>query len=1204
MISAKTHSFYGLEAIFWLIPRYDEQGRSKGFAKGRYFLNHSLVLFGRNGAGKTSLLRLIPFAFGVERPDNLVPRNRSFADFYFGQKDRLSGYLVFCFSGPRGYTTVVAYRDQGVYNFLLVQNKTDDDLLFEGRRVIAPNELINRLNNLYGPDKWKKVPTLEAYRQLFDNPNTSPIAGLAIPRFGELLIPLVTGERFGFERVQNFLLHSEADLFGSILREEEKYFSDLSMVNEAARYYDWVRQSQKEQGTLEQYEKALQGMHKHLVIFNLAERASELLQQAKDEQQALETKMDSGRSDLETSRRRFLEEEKAAKSRLDAKRNARGEKKGILKAREGDLQKALRGCEELGLGETDLERLPDLKATLAKRESEERALQAELDRLEAQYQQALLELSRPEAQVNQDYRRAIERLRSEHDRDMDDLKARHVQEKASLEARRRDLHKEQGALELAREPEKVDYHHLVEAISLDQKELHRLELQTQKIHQVYADRRLELEREYAEQRQSLQHRQQETQARHKELHREIEDLQQGQEDLSQRVSEERRRLESLRQGDSLLAYLEKNLPQWRSTVGRVVAPELLERTDLTPYLGAGSNLYGVSLDLTRLPMIDPVSRSEAALKKYGDQLAAREAEIARQKAALEESQRVLGELEERLQVALKERQDALVQLEQSQIEELERLSRRQKEIAERLQGYQTRREQALQEFAAHKSRRLSEIGQELQTIRQRLSELEQQQQALEDAYRLKQQQLSNGLQQRLAELEQQREDLKKSRQVEEEQIRARYAQAEERIPLERLRRSIELLVRLAEKQGEFFEAQQELLPQIEVLDREIESLEQAISELRLRFEQERQALEDHLKAHEQTLGVIKAGIKELESSIPDPQRLERLWERAARLDRKISRAAVHFPKGALREILPWFNRRLKSDLTTFEEHLLAAEQKASSLVRILEDFEKDLMEDLSPARIQAAFEKIKALFYEKLHHLHGGLKSLAGHCDLLQEKLSSKAQGINAFLRSAQFPNVSWEDLRLRFKDEALEGIAQLRTATRYIERLPQEDSVLFAHLSDIDKALKIVEKAVRENLKHKPSQQLRSALQLEGHISRREGSTWKKERILSGSDLHDAFSTGNGVLVRVWLTAALVNLVRGERKNLGLPIPVDELGTLDAGGARELVQALEQRGLVLVGTMPSVYALPKDLKVVIRMIQVDNFFSKEEGIPTTTEVA
>lgn len=52
--------------------------------------------------------------------------------------------------------------------------------------------------------------------------------------------------------------------------------------------------------------------------------------------------------------------------------------------------------------------------------------------------------------------------------------------------------------------------------------------------------------------------------------------------------------------ETLLGFLRANKPDWAQDIGRIVSEKTLLRSDLTPVLTGGSDLFGVSIDLEQM----------------------------------------------------------------------------------------------------------------------------------------------------------------------------------------------------------------------------------------------------------------------------------------------------------------------------------------------------------------------------------------------------------------------------------------------------------------------------------------------------------------------------------------------------------------------------------------------------------------------------
>lgn len=88
--------------------------------------------------------------------------------------------------------------------------------------------------------------------------------------------------------------------------------------------------------------------------------------------------------------------------------------------------------------------------------------------------------------------------------------------------------------------------------------------------------------------------------------------------------------------DTLLGFLRRHKPDWVADIGRIVPEEMLLRTDLSPEISSGSDLYGVSIDLEPLAVGQFASEEalQEAIKAEQSRLEKKAGEIAEDKAKL------------------------------------------------------------------------------------------------------------------------------------------------------------------------------------------------------------------------------------------------------------------------------------------------------------------------------------------------------------------------------------------------------------------------------------------------------------------------------------------------------------------------------------------------------------------------------------------
>ncbi|MDR5858455.1 ATP-binding protein [Halomonas eurihalina] len=141
---------------------------------------------------------------------------------------------------------------------------------------------------------------------------------------------------------------------------------------------------------------------------------------------------------------------------------------------------------------------------------------------------------------------------------------------------------------------------------------------------------------------------------HETLRRERDTAEQAREQARQQLTRTEQRCQELqRQRDpaegSLRHFMRYHRPGWEQQLGKVIAPELLERRDLSPQLADTDHddLFGVALDLAAIELPDH-ARDEASLSAA---IEAAEVEQARAEADLQAAEKQLKACHERVQGA-------------------------------------------------------------------------------------------------------------------------------------------------------------------------------------------------------------------------------------------------------------------------------------------------------------------------------------------------------------------------------------------------------------------------------------------------------------------------------------------------------------------------------------------------------------------------
>ncbi|EKA7380503.1 ATP-binding protein [Vibrio parahaemolyticus] len=143
-----------------------------------YDFDSPTQLTGDNGAGKTSLLRLIPFFYGangsqIVRKSNV---NKPFAEWYLPYNN---SYIVFEYTTARGQIAhVICYRNlstKGGIVYLFVRGEFEQSVLIkqdheEKPYAIACTKLVSELNSK-GIDYESRITSVKEYREIIQNIN-------------------------------------------------------------------------------------------------------------------------------------------------------------------------------------------------------------------------------------------------------------------------------------------------------------------------------------------------------------------------------------------------------------------------------------------------------------------------------------------------------------------------------------------------------------------------------------------------------------------------------------------------------------------------------------------------------------------------------------------------------------------------------------------------------------------------------------------------------------------------------------------------------------------------------------------------------------------------------------------------------------------------------------------------------------------------
>ncbi|SDJ11036.1 Protein of unknown function [Ferrimonas sediminum] len=688
-------------------------------------------LEGTNGAGKTSLMRLLPLFYGM-RPGDIVSKvdqAKNFANYYL---PRESSLLVYEYQRPGlaepQLCCMVASSDgRSVHYKLIDAPYCQQHFIGSDHKPFKVGEIERNYKRAHGT-YCSNYLGVDKYRQVIQNLRggraSSEIRQLQSRfSFGNVAMPhidkVVNGtieKNLDFEAVKKMLVAIAADYLARSrsgdnreqmqLNKDEigRWLSDIQASREVHAVADKI---QRWQGQFSELEEFL-GQLRHLLAL-CDEQQIEL----QDKLKALGQEKASQRESLRELEREFDAAETGFKQTIATESDRLHAKQITIERLDDDKQRyddddaasyQLRADEKV----TFSQRLKEVNGIIESFEGDTAKVARKFEELLGKLD---LELARGEGEKQQQ---------------MADIREQNNHKLAEVEqqyqANRRQMEQRLASQGLGLKDE---------------------QLQLQHAQRVNAENRANprLPANVAEQLQLTAQSLGEAQSRHNEMLRLMADerhngaqLERQRDQQLGRLSTEQRRLDELKaqhqaleqqlhpQEGSLQAFLESRseASDWKQTIGTLLSPELLARTDLAPgWSGEGlQSLYGVRLDLSPLQHNNPLARTEAEQQQ---QLEALDQQCRQQNEQIEQ----LNELLKQLGRQLEQHQSQLGQLQQQERRasaEIDQL--RQQQERQQLQADESIKQQRLQleeehtqlqkqqEQLSHKLEQLEEQGEE------------------------------------------------------------------------------------------------------------------------------------------------------------------------------------------------------------------------------------------------------------------------------------------------------------------------------------------------------------------------------------------------------------------------------------------------------------------------------------------------------------
>jgi len=587
-------------------------------------------LSGTNGSGKTSLEKLIPFFYGAEpaKLENRAAGKSSFLDWYL---PRSSSLLIFEYMRDSGLCCVVVHRHisgtKPVYRF--VSGDFDEDLfsIANGkgkRRYFRGTEL---------PQHWreqnqafsKQLEVVVDYRAIIQNDRHLLLRSAAARELRPLarqyclgnsqshmqhmekITEAILGREGRLDRIQG-MLATIMEEEGSLAIPTPPYHKDnLVITDDVASIRTFKRESV--------FAEVVKDYHEYI---DLQKKMKSLSFTLNLEITRLEKEKIQLQEDLEKQSQVLKDLESGWTNNRQELVDQCQDSKGRLHSREKDrdiLQNAYDRYEELDMAArlSDYENLPTY---ISQREQ----CKTRLDQLTSNVENIRAEFNEQRITLGEQYSKNYERLNKKL---MQTREKRHQNEITLNEKLRQLQYHISRQIEDVREKANVERYLLVEELAqakVAEKSIGPTEEENKRLEIALFD----IDNKDAE-IEAQEKRRQESDDAQCEAANATDQAQQAFSTARTRVEKEKRAVDNLRKllfpiSGTLLGRLRENDPTWVNTVGKIIRPELLERSDLGPTFSIANNLlYGWELNLHKIDQPEFAQDEESLKQRFYEQ---------------------------------------------------------------------------------------------------------------------------------------------------------------------------------------------------------------------------------------------------------------------------------------------------------------------------------------------------------------------------------------------------------------------------------------------------------------------------------------------------------------------------------------------------------------------------------------------------------
>jgi hypothetical protein len=577
-------------------------------------LSDGAILTGDNGAGKTSLLSLIPIFYG-ENPGQCTSGSSSFADFYLPHS---TSYVIFEYERRNiPYLSILYSVGEAAFNYRFIRSVYDLSIFTEdgdGANLISAKDLKVRLKTLGVPHS--PVLALSEYRNIIQG----RVAGGKSSAENRALV-----SEYSFTASGNKLAHIEKIVSGMFTRKANfdeflrvivDYISDdgnapISITGDRDQYAEWPSQFAAYNEVMQHADlmKEVEGIYAklnanghelsclHGKLLALGQHYASQQQLLKGQQTQLADTRDKEQLKFNESLQKLQEDE--SKADADAKEAENRVSAINSQAKQYEDDGITQKAELVGS-------ILQMRGHLESLNTRKDVLLGESSKIEQKYQSMDIAVQNEHLARVQQFNIDMEKIRGQFE-PLFDTNRTELQEadrllqataEVGLNAIRNEHHQ---AISQEAHWNSVVANPPADPVAVEALETKRTEMEvfrakmlaTQGGRPALEARKTQFGREYAEQEIVFNG-----------LRRRAEDIEANHQRLLLHLNPDK---------DSLLHFLRTNKPDWPADIAKVIREDVLVMNGLSPSIdGVAGSLYGVSLELSRLD--GTLCADEAALQ--------------------------------------------------------------------------------------------------------------------------------------------------------------------------------------------------------------------------------------------------------------------------------------------------------------------------------------------------------------------------------------------------------------------------------------------------------------------------------------------------------------------------------------------------------------------------------------------------------------